>query len=215
MRALTGLALVLLLDVGVTYHAASQWRQIPNTDSTAYAVVSVYGRYVFAGTQLGNMRRSSDEGMTWEPISMGLPDNSILVMLFGELALLLLGTGKGAFRSTDEGNSWQSVAEYLTRGNTAHPFLRFGRRYVIAVVKKYLSNEGKGQVHLEKLPAYAPEVNPDEGVWRYLKHVELRNICSGRIAALRYELRCATKRHRKKPGVLFGCFRHALPFSYQ
>jgi len=83
------------------------------------------------------------------------------------------------------------------------------------VVKEYLSKEGKGMVHLERLPAYAPEVNPDEGVWRYLKHVELRNICCETIGVLRYELRCATKRLRSKPDVLLGCFRHALPFSYQ
>lgn len=31
------------------------------------------------------------------------------------------------------------------------------------VVKEYLCTEGKGQVHLERLPAYVREVNPDEG----------------------------------------------------
>lgn len=83
------------------------------------------------------------------------------------------------------------------------------------VVKEYLRTDGKDKVHLERLPAYAPEVNPDEGVWRYLKHVELRNICSETLRTLRYELRCATKRLRHKSAVLLGCLRQALPFSYQ
>mgnify|MGYP000018976627 CR=1 FL=1 len=31
-------------------------------------------------------------------------------------------------------------------------------------------------IHLEQLPAYyAPELNPAEGIWWYLKRVELRN----------------------------------------
>jgi transposase len=83
------------------------------------------------------------------------------------------------------------------------------------VVKEYLRKEANGMVHLERLPGYAPEVNPDEGVWRYLKHVELRNVCCGTLEILRYELRCAIKRLRHKTDVLLGCLRHALPFSYQ
>lgn len=83
------------------------------------------------------------------------------------------------------------------------------------VVKEYLRTESGGMVHLERLPAYAPEVNPDEGVWRHLKQVELRNICCDTLQMLRRELRCATKRLRHKLDVLRGCLRHALPFSYQ
>jgi transposase len=79
------------------------------------------------------------------------------------------------------------------------------------VVKEYLSTDGKAQVHLERLPSYAPEVNPDEGVWHYLKNVELRNICCDSLRTLRYELRCATKRLRHKCNVLLGCLRQIEP----
>jgi transposase len=78
------------------------------------------------------------------------------------------------------------------------------------VVQEYLRTEGRGLVHLERLPGYALEVNPDEGVWQYLKHVELRNICCRSLEMLRYELRCATKRLRNKPDVLLGCFTPCL-----
>jgi transposase len=30
---------------------------------------------------------------------------------------------------------------------------------------------------LKQIPSYAPDVNPDEGVWQYLKNVELKNVC--------------------------------------
>ena len=29
-------------------------------------------------------------------------------------------------------------------------------------------------IHLEQWPAYAPDMNPAEGVWQHLKRVELR-----------------------------------------
>jgi len=78
------------------------------------------------------------------------------------------------------------------------------------VVKEYLQGDGKGWVHLGQFPAYAPEMNPEEGIWRYLKHVELSNMCCATVHALRYELRCATRRLRHKPDIIRGCFRLAL-----
>ena len=33
------------------------------------------------------------------------------------------------------------------------------------------------RLHLGRLPAYAPELSPDEGMWQRLKGVELRNLC--------------------------------------
>jgi len=44
-------------------------------------------------------------------------------------------------------------------------------------VKDYLANGATKHIHLERLPAYAPDLNPDEGVWDHLKYVELRNLC--------------------------------------
>ncbi|MDQ5851707.1 MAG: IS630 family transposase, partial [Chloroflexota bacterium] len=43
------------------------------------------------------------------------------------------------------------------------------------------------RVHLERLPGYAPELNPDEGIWCYLKRVELKNVCCYDLPELRYE----------------------------
>jgi hypothetical protein len=59
------------------------------------------------------------------------------------------------------------------------------------------------------LPGYAPDLNPDEGIWQYLKHVELRNVICADIDELRYELRLATARLRQKPDVIPGCMTQA------
>jgi len=73
-------------------------------------------------------------------------------------------------------------------------------------VKTFLSQGGARRVHLERLPGYAPDLNPDEGVWRSLKHVELRNLCCADLSDLRRALRLASARLRHKVDVIVGCF---------
>jgi transposase len=36
-------------------------------------------------------------------------------------------------------------------------------------IKDFLAAGGAERIHLERLPGYAPELNPDEGIWQYLK----------------------------------------------
>jgi transposase len=64
-------------------------------------------------------------------------------------------------------------------------------------VKDFLS-ETEGRVHLEQLPSYAPDLNPDEGAWQYLKNVEFKNVCCQQIGVLKKELRLAFERLRHK-----------------
>jgi putative transposase len=70
------------------------------------------------------------------------------------------------------------------------------------VVKAFLAEGGAERLWLERLPGYAPELNPVEGIWRYLKRVCLRNVCCRTLAELRYELRLATANLRHKAQVL-------------
>jgi transposase len=72
-------------------------------------------------------------------------------------------------------------------------------------VKDFLAQGAAARLQLEPLPGYAPELNPDEGIWNYLKHVELRNLCCADLAELRLELGLAVKRLRHKRHVLRGC----------
>jgi transposase len=43
-------------------------------------------------------------------------------------------------------------------------------------IKEFLRQGAARRIHLEQLPGYAPELNPDEAVWNYLKNVELKNL---------------------------------------
>lgn len=76
-------------------------------------------------------------------------------------------------------------------------------------VKSFLSNGATKQVHLERLPAYAPDLNPDEGVWNHLKYVELCNTCSLDLMDLHQKLRLAILRLRRKPELIKSFFLQA------
>jgi len=69
-------------------------------------------------------------------------------------------------------------------------------------VRIFLENGAAKQIHLERLPAYAPDLNPDEGVWQNLKHVELRNVCCFDLNHLHQQLNLAILRLRRKPDLI-------------
>ena len=74
-------------------------------------------------------------------------------------------------------------------------------------VKDFLSSGAARGVQLEQLPGYAPDLNPDEGIWKHLKCVELKNLCCKSLAELKVELRKAKERLRHKRDVILGCIR--------
>ncbi len=76
-------------------------------------------------------------------------------------------------------------------------------------VQGFLAQGGAQRLHLEQLPAYAPDLNPGEGIWNALKRVELRNVVCPDLTHLRRELRLATMRLRSKRQVILGCIREA------
>lgn len=76
-------------------------------------------------------------------------------------------------------------------------------------IKQFLAAGAAARIHLERFPAYAPDLNPDEGIWGHLKYVELRNVTCEHLTELRHELRLAKERLRHKPDLIQACIRHA------
>ena len=75
-------------------------------------------------------------------------------------------------------------------------------------IKDFLAPGAAKRLRLEQLPGYAPDLNPDEGIWAYLKCVELRNVCCTDLPDLHQHLRLATARLRHKRQVIRGCVTH-------
>jgi transposase len=80
-------------------------------------------------------------------------------------------------------------------------------------IKQFLTDGAAARILLERLPGYAPDLNPDEGIWHYLKHVELKNQCCRDMSHLENELLAATVRLRSKPAIIRACFEEVGYFS--
>jgi len=60
----------------------------------------------------------------------------------------------------------------------------------------------------EKLPAYAPELNPVEALWGNLKGTELANLCVDTIAETEYCARRGVRRIRREEDLVFSFLQH-------
>ena len=74
-------------------------------------------------------------------------------------------------------------------------------------IKDFLKRGAAKRLQLERLPGYAPDLNPDEGIWSYLKRVELGNVCCSDLSNLRTALIRARERLRHKREVIRACSR--------
>ena len=72
-------------------------------------------------------------------------------------------------------------------------------------VKDFLANGAAARLHLERLLGYAPELNPDEGVWHLRKRRELRNRCCQTMDELRWDLGLAIRRLQRTRQRLRAC----------
>jgi transposase len=75
------------------------------------------------------------------------------------------------------------------------------------VVRAYLA--GHPEVVTEKLPGYAPEMNPDESVWQHTKHGRLANFAPEDTTELRSEMIREFVRLHESPELLAAFIRHA------
>jgi transposase len=127
---------------------------------------------------------------------------------------------------TPAGRLLTRIQRAAFRGDTVVAFLRQllrqvpGKLLVIwdgasihrgQAVKDFLAAGAARRLHLERLPAYAPDLNPAEGVWNLLKRRELKNCRCLDLDELDWELRLAIRRLQRRPQLLRACFALARP----
>ena len=61
---------------------------------------------------------------------------------------------------------------------------------------------------VERLPGYAPDLNPAELVWGNVKGRELANLCADNLKEVEQELRAGLRRVRGSPTLAFAFLRH-------
>ena len=74
-------------------------------------------------------------------------------------------------------------------------------------VQEFLAAGGAKRVQVEAMPGYAPDLSPlDQGCWRHLKHVEMRNLSCMDMEELHLEIHLAIGRLREKPHLIQSFF---------
>ena len=75
-------------------------------------------------------------------------------------------------------------------------------------MQAYVARE-RAWLTVERLPAYAPELNPIEQVWGNVKTRELANVCAAEVGLLRPPLHAGFGRIRRDPELAAGFLCHA------
>ena len=120
-------------------------------------------------------------------------------------------------------NFYFRIHEGSVRGPQAADFLRALLRHIpgkimviwdgaaihrSAPVKQALA-ESAGRLWLERLPAYAPELNPAEYLWAHLKEHEIANLLVRRGWELSLHATRALRRMRRRPRIIAACWHQA------
>jgi transposase len=118
---------------------------------------------------------------------------------------------------TGEGKVYSLVRDGSLNGRHTIEFLSHlirlvGKRLLIvwdrspihrrAEVQAFLAQPSCRNVHVELLPPYAPDLNPQEWCWQHLKEVELRNLTCLDVEQLHMEFHIALGRVRQRPALV-------------
>jgi transposase len=70
-------------------------------------------------------------------------------------------------------------------------------------------NSQRSWLVVERLPAYAPDLNPVEGLWSSLKAVELANLATSSLGEVIQQAHRGIERVRRTPHLPYSFLRHA------
>lgn len=79
-------------------------------------------------------------------------------------------------------------------------------------VRDYVASQGE-RLTLEFLPGYAPELNPVEHIWGYLKSQEIPNLCPRELWQLSDAAKRALRRMRRRPTLVTAFWKQADLFA--
>jgi len=80
-----------------------------------------------------------------------------------------------------------------------------------AAVREFVAAQGD-RLTVERLPGYAPELNPVEHIWAYLKQHEIPNLCPRDLSELSAAARGALRRMRRRPTLITAFWKQAELF---
>jgi transposase len=76
------------------------------------------------------------------------------------------------------------------------------------LVQDYVQGTG-GRILLERLPAYAPELNPVEYMWGNLKQHQIGNLIATQAWELSFAATAALRRMRRRRSIIVACYKQS------
>ena len=76
------------------------------------------------------------------------------------------------------------------------------------LVRDYLDST-EGHLQVAFLPPYAPDLNPVEYLWAWLKRHALANFCPDNLNELQYTARNRLKSAQRRPNIIAACWQQA------
>lgn len=104
-------------------------------------------------------------------------------------------------------------ADYIAMIDAAHQYLKAPLVLIWDNLNTHLSVKmrkliaGRDWLHVIQLPAYAPDLNPTEGVWSHVKR-SLGNLAAATVDQLAATVRNRLKRIQYRPDLLAGFLAH-------
>ena len=120
------------------------------------------------------------------------------------------------FRLHDGSVKQEQVVEFL-KALKAHYRRRLlilwdgGRPHRSRLVRDYVDST-EGHIQFAFLPPYAPELNPVEYLWAWLKRHALANFCPDTLAELQHTARGKLKSAQRRSAIVASCWAQAELF---
>jgi transposase len=67
----------------------------------------------------------------------------------------------------------------------------------------------QGRIHLEFLPSYAPELNPVEYIWAWMKRHAMTNFCPDTFEELTDMASRKLRSAKRRPSIILACWKQA------
>lgn len=120
------------------------------------------------------------------------------------------------FRLHEGSVKQEQVVEFLKalRTHYRQPLLILwdsGRPHRSRLVRDYVDST-QGHIQVAFLPPYAPELNPVEYLWGWLKRHALANFCPDTLAELQHTARGKLKSAQRRSAIIASCWQQAELF---
>lgn len=175
-----------------------------------HAEAKSLGARIFFGDEAG-VRTDYHSGTTWAPVGRtpvvkGTGNRKTVNMVSA-----VSPRGEIHFSFIEGSTTSQTFVEYLTK------LLHDVPGMIVLIVDGHSAHKAKatqefvasteGRLKLYFLPPYSPELNPDEWVWKNIKHDRVGRIAANGRDELRKGVQNAVDRLRRTPEIVIGFFR--------